>query len=701
MKKRFLVGITTLLMLTLNSCGESPGSKTTADEGIPAPTPTTGATLTPAITETTLSPTPADTPPPPGSPGVPSQAYQDRLYRVDLSGVPGSITHVYLENAPSWLTYDTLTKKLEGVPTETTNVILATSISNLKIRIVVDGTLQEFGPYNVNVNKDPLKKYQWHLTNTGQTNFATNQGISGSDLTMAEAIRSGIKGSGIKVAVSDSGVEIAHPDLAANVIANASRNYGGEPAPTPPYTGDPTPPSGSAVVAGHGTAVTGIIAAVGWNGVGVRGVAPGSRFAGFRFLDSSISQTMAVYLNQATGSFDIFNYSYGGSSFYPPGENTNYASQLGVGTTNGRGSKGSLYVKAAGNEFLTSASKGSISDCFVNPNDTNKCLFLGNSNFSDEANAIPNVIVVGALNAVGTRSSYSSPGSNIWVSGFGGEYGDTDPALMTTDIQGCSSGFASGLNRNSFDRNTPSGVNTGCNYTSAMNGTSAATPTLSGVIALILEANPSLTWRDVKHILAFTATQVADSASKGHPYNFNSSNWNLTGQDYRYGWLTNAADFNFHNWYGFGRVNVDAAVAMAKTYVAGSLGTQTTTNWLASGDTPLAIPDNSFIGATSTISGVNALVVEAVQVKIQTNHSRLSDLMLELTSPSGMKSILLHYNSGLVFNPDLASDSYKAIFLSNAFYGENAAGDWKLKVIDARSGQTGNLTNWQLKIVGH
>ena len=46
------------------------------------------------------------------------------------------------------------------------------------------------------------------------------------------------------------------------------------------------------------------------------------------------------------------------------------------------------------------------------------------------------------------------------------------------------------------------------NYTNSMNGTSSATPVTSGSIALILEANPKLTWRDVKYILAKTATMV-------------------------------------------------------------------------------------------------------------------------------------------------------------------------------------------------
>jgi len=48
-----------------------------------------------------------------------------------------------------------------------------------------------------------------------------------------------------------------------------------------------------------------------------------------------------------------------------------------------------------------------------------------------------------------------------------------------------------------------------------MNGTSSATPVTAGVIALMLEANPALTWRDVKHILASTARHIRLDASGG------------------------------------------------------------------------------------------------------------------------------------------------------------------------------------------
>ena len=58
-------------------------------------------------------------------------------------------------------------------------------------------------------------------------------------------------------------------------------------------------------------------------------------------------------------------------------------------------------------------------------------------------------------------------------------------------------------------------------YTDSFNGTSAATPMVSGVVALMLQASPKLTWRDVPLILARSARQV-DAQSSGWRSHSNS-----------------------------------------------------------------------------------------------------------------------------------------------------------------------------------
>src|SRR5437879_2830293 len=149
--------------------------------------------------------------------------------------------------------------------------------------------------------------------------------------------------------------------------------------------------------------------------------------------------------------------------------------------------------------------------------------------------------------------------------------------MVTTDKSGCAIGNStnSGTNGSFFDNG--GAPNTSCNYRNGMNGTSSATPVTVGVIALLLEANPALTWRDVKHILASTARQI----DAGRP----AVSIALTGGSYTAepAWTTNHATpqaFKFHNWYGFGMVDASAAVTKARTYTAGQFGTFVNTGFI-------------------------------------------------------------------------------------------------------------------------
>ena len=127
------------------------------------------------------------------------------------------------------------------------------------------------------------------------------------------------------------------------------------------------------------------------------------------------------------------------------------------------------------------------------------------SSNGDPTHSVPFLVVVGALNASDTRAGYSSTGSNLWISAPAGEYGDRFPASISTDQQGRDRGYVILSNRGlaNQDMLNPTG-----NYISTFNGTSAAAPNASGAIAVLLSANPDLTWRDVKYILAKTARKI-------------------------------------------------------------------------------------------------------------------------------------------------------------------------------------------------
>ncbi|MGB0454683.1 MAG: S8 family peptidase [Bacteriovoracaceae bacterium] len=522
---------------------------------------------------------------------------------------------------------------------------------------------------------DPLKSYAWHLENTGQETFSESGGTVGSDLNVKDVWEQNVLGSGVLIAVSDNAVEVSHEDLGGNALLGSHRNY----HLSSPYTGDPSPSSGQSA---HGTAVTGIISASGNNSKGSLGIAPLSSFSAFRYIGSTSSVSKQVH--QANGIQDIFNFSYGAySCIFSPVSST-YISQLKYGVESLRGGLGAIYVKAGGNEYLSTSE-----DCFPDEDEADRTYYLGNATL-EEDHSYPYVIVTAALNSNGTSAFYSNPGSAVWVSAPGGDYGTSSPAILTTDISGCSEGYSkSSATQNAFEKGGEPNAN--CNYTSVMNGTSSSTPMVSGVVALMLSANPSLTWRDVKYILAKTAKKVdaSRSALTNHPLGEN-----LSGHTYLESWTTNAAGFHFHNWYGFGGVDALAAVNLAKSY-SSSFGTFKEIE-VNSGSVNIDIPDNSSTGAKSYLNYNSSTTIEAVQITLDVEHSYIGDLGVELISPSGTKSQLMLINSGA-----RGTNINNEVLLSNAFFGENASGTWELKVIDGYANDVGKIKSWKLKVYGH
>jgi subtilisin-like proprotein convertase family protein/subtilisin family serine protease len=521
---------------------------------------------------------------------------------------------------------------------------------------------------------DPFTEYAWHLKNTGQKVFATNGGTAGMDLNIAKTYAAGLTGRGVRILISDDGVEDTHQDLSANYLyGTLSKDY----TKAYPFLANNAPPKHADD--NHGTSVAGLAAAVGNNGFGSKGVAFGATVASANYLSETVTPTETIFLDQVSGPFDVFNMSWGGKQNVISQPNTTFHNKMRSGALDLRDGKGAIYVKAAGNYFFVTCA-GSGLDC------------VGNANF-DADNSGPFTILAGALNAKGEAASYSSPGSNLWVSSFGGEYGVDDPAMITTDRSGCDVGFsvsnASGLK---FDRGAS--PNVGCSYVASFNGTSSATPVLSGVVALLLEANPKLTWRDVKYILAKTAVPIYYDTSDQtvHP----NSEALPSGAVWEHGWITNGAGFKFHNWYGFGRVDVDAAVALAKKYTS-IFGTFIETSFDGNmKSVSLSIPDNSATGVSDTMSIANNVRIESVQLRISIAHTDIGQLGIELISPSGQKSILVNMNNSLTG----ISNYMEYVLLTNAFYQESSLGTWTLKVYDGKSGISGTVTKWSLRFTG-
>lgn len=573
--------------------------------------------------------------------------------------------------------------------------------------------------------KNPLGKFQWHLKNTGQKAFATDPGVAGEDINAEPALKDEcLSGHGVSVAVVDSGMQLLHPSLKPNIEGNTkakSINFRddrlqiNDPSPIPEDDED------------HGTMVSGIIAMRSNLGFGGSGVAPRAKLAGYNIIQAGAGvQQFQNFVDSLGGSDsskgnDIFNMSYGDnnleqiSSDDPITLGAITAYRYGVRLL--RNGKGALYVKAAGNGFSKlGRDPDSVAACSMALKLNLSCQ---NSNMNTD-NSIPEVITVGALNAKGKKTSYSTTGSSLWISAPGGEFGFDknwinshyerfsksvdwknlrptlgEPAIITTDVMGSRYGMSKIVNydseisledvfglRNSFNAGIAIDgegryLNSDYNYTNTMNGTSSATPVTTGSLALILEANPELTWRDVKYILAKTATKVDPSFSGVKIKVANDEDYQAED-----GWVKNAAGFNFSNWYGFGRINVGEAVKLAKKYTVNSLGSYTEMNWYPL--TGFATSKDVPAGASGLVYNLKPLPkasnvkIESVRAEVSVDSNFIGDVSLELTSPSGTKSII--WNTGNAFSGN--GNLVKMPIQSNAFYGENSAGTWTLKVVN-------------------
>ena len=536
---------------------------------------------------------------------------------------------------------------------------------------------------------DPLFAEQWHLRNTGQTAFSDRAGTAGADLGMATAIEIGQNGAGVKLGVVDTGIEICHPDLAANTRAGGSFNFA---FPARPGSSRADPFNFS-TIGDHGTSVAGVAAAAANNGHGGRGVAPEVTLVGFNPLEATGGEgddpeagaqtAMLLSLGGSdrdpdSASVDIFNMSFG---YFAPSGNSpeEFVRLFAMGTEQLRSGRGALYIKAAGNAFICDQT-----------HPFNLEVGCVNSNADPDQN-LPWLIVVGGFNADDVKSSYSSAGANLWVVGPSGEDGIEAPAMITTDQAGALAGFSQ-FPQNRLTSAHP--LNRDGDYVSAFGGTSSAAPAVAGAVAILLGVNPELTWRDVKHILATTARTIHPDISEvraafdGTPYIAQRA------------WQTNAAGYDFHNWYGFGAVDVDAAVAMAADYAADGLGTFVESEWfdaVTEAEMPLAIPDADGAGASAVfeIAGLpDTANIEAVVLEIAVEHTNAFDLGVTLQSPAGTANVVNPPLNAVLEGFDGLKDWR---LLSNAFYSENPNGTWTLHVADLAAIDTGSVTGWRLR----
>jgi len=485
---------------------------------------------------------------------------------------------------------------------------------------------------------------QWYLNNTGQTN-----GTPGADLNVT-GVWDTYNGNGVTVAVVDDGVDIQHQDLIGNVVQASSLDLvgGGGTDPTPFNTANSI----------HGTGVAGIIAAVGNNAQGITGTAFGASIAGIRLISQgangasfvSASNT-ATALTHALSTISVSNNSWGplgnGDIAVLPFQ---VATALNTGTTTGRNGRGIVYVWAAGN--------GGASGDYVN---------------YDPYASSRNVIAVGAVDDSAVHSVYSERGASLLVSAY-----SAPSAIMTLDLRddfGVNANAAVGTNQPDPDQERYNGVLLDRNYTRRLAAdTSTAAAQVSGVAALMLEANPNLSYRDVMEILIDTARRADPGDTE---------------------WTQNGAGRWINYKYGFGVVDAQAAVNAAVAKIGQGARAPLVNENTATVQVSTLIPDFNGAGVTSTVDATSALSLEHVELVLTATHARRGDLRVTLTSPDGTQSVMAEERTVTT-----GVNYAQYTFTTPRFWGEESIGTWTVRVQDLLNGVSGTFNNFQLRFYG-
>ncbi len=592
------------------------------------------------------------------SPTSSLQAFSLYEYTPAISNPAGDAVTFSLSPIPEWITFNSNTGKISGIPfySQITPPMTLTATSP-KAR----GTLSNI---RISVSGDPLAQNAWHLINTGQKNYATKGGTPGKDINIKDVFSRSIQGQGVRIAVIDEEVDTTHEDLMGNLLNNEHRNY--------LYFSDQNS-SGwrnpyDAMASSHGTSVTGLIAAEAFNGIGLTGIAPLSKVAVFNFMNSNVNRTTAVMQDHiSVPGFDIFNQSWG-INFSTDKRPFNIDATYRTLMRNAAIDNNTVIVRSAGNNFE-----------------------INIPSIADPNNNTPFTLNTAALDAYGKVSSYSSAGSNLWIATPGGSKTESgEPTIISTDISSCDYGKAKSTATSSFDKGLTS-TNSNCDYTSKFNGTSAAAPIASGVVALIKSANPNLNWREIKHILATTAKPPVYVKRTPNGY-INPP----AGIDANPSPATNKAGYTFHNDFGFGTIDAKAAVDMAESWNSNEFDSAMV-NFSLSSQSDYLIPNNSSQGVTYNLSTSHDITIESVHLQLTINHPFHGDLGIKVISPQGTSSWILPINNGFTNSGD-----HRYELITNAFYKEKSVGAWKIIVYDGAGGNDGGVTTYcKLTVYGH
>ena len=349
---------------------------------------------------------------------------------------------------------------------------------------------------------DPLYPLQWTLENRD----ARTGAIVGAEFNMREAWGLAT-GKGVVIGLVDDGVDLAHTELLGQGVEELHYNF-----TTMQAKGE----HGNKLQS-HGTLVLGLAVAKWNNKKGISGVAPSAKFASQVVwdIDDNFGNEVEVanMFRFRNNDIHIQNHSWGSSSIEQLAVPEVQLNAIESAINHGRGGKGVLMIRVAGNE--RSSDWSAHDDGYSND---------------------PRVVTVGAVGHDGRVAGFSNAGACVLCSGLVGEDSEEHP-IYSTDRMG-----KLGWN----DKLNPDDSEVGSYFAIDRGGNSFSAPQIAGLVALILEANPSLTYRDVQQVLI----------NSSRHYDFSDPFLN-----------SNAAGYKFSINTGFGVPDAGAAVRLARRWV--------------------------------------------------------------------------------------------------------------------------------------
>ncbi|XP_019614175.1 PREDICTED: LOW QUALITY PROTEIN: furin-like [Branchiostoma belcheri] len=476
---------------------------------------------------------------------------------------------------------------------------------------------------NVCLNDPDWPKQEWYMNN-----------CAGLDMHVTGAWLRGYLGEGVNVAVVDDGLQTDHPDLNYDATLSTDVVDGDR---------DPSHPADST---GHGTKVAGVATAIANNSLCGVGVAPQARVGGIRLLDAALTSDVndaqdAQAYTFGQDSVDVYVSSWGPNDFGEvDGPGTPAQTALRNGATTGRGGKGNVYIFSSGN-----GGGGQYPD---------SCAFDGFVNN-------PYSLAFGSVSGTGRRAAHS---------------------------EACSALIACVY---AEDRNNPNGnkmvtTKTTSECTDDFFQSSAGAPIAGGILALALNANGALTWRDLKHLIVQTSQPDV----------------RLTSSDAN-DWTTNAAGHRVSSYFGFGLLDASRLVDAARTWT--TVPALQTCEMVHTHTAPgLHIPQTGNLTLTVDYSsrscaGVNIRFLEAAVLTLDYNFYPRGHLEATLTSPLGTRSLMLRRREvDIIPGPPVVDQD----FMSVQFWGENPTGTWTFQLRNYYPSTAGNgtLNKWTLTLYG-